>query len=94
MEGSASTASLNSDDFAAHGQESVAHGLHGLDRAEHLAGGERFAHGRDIDEYDVSQLALREVGDADDGRVTLDTAPLVVVRVFQICRYVHVILNV
>lgn len=47
------------------------------------------AYGRHVYEDDVAQLALCEVGDADYGRVALDAAPLVVVRVFQICGYVH-----
>ena len=81
-------------DLAAHRKERVAHGLHGLDRAENLACGERLAHGRNIDENDVAQLALGKVGDADNGRVTLDAAPLVVAGVFQICRYVHNILKI
>ena len=75
--------------FAAHGQEGVADSLHGLDRAEDLSGGEGFAHGRDIDEHDVAQLALCEVGNADYGHIALDPAPLVVVRVSEVCRYVH-----
>ena len=33
--------------------------------------------GGHIDEDDVAQLALREVGNADNGRVALDTAPLI-----------------
>ena len=56
---------------------------------EYFARGEGFAYGRHVDEDDVAQLALCEVGDADYGRVALDAAPLVVVRVFQICGYVH-----
>ena len=71
------------------GQECVAHGFYGFDRAEYFARGEGFAYGRHVYEDDVAQLALCEAGDADYGRVALDAAPLVVVRVFQICGYVH-----
>ncbi len=41
--------------------------------------------------HDVAQLALCEVGDADYGRVALDAAPLVVVRVFQICGFTFMV---
>ena len=63
--------------------------FHCCDRSEDFARCEGLAYCRDVYEDDVAQLALCEVGDADYGRVALDAAPLVVVRVFQICWYVH-----
>ena len=53
------------------GEECVAHGFYGFDRAEYFARGEGFAYGRHVYEDDVAQLALCEVGDADYGRVAL-----------------------
>ena len=45
--------------------------------------------GRNIDEYDVAQLALCEIGNADKSLTALYAAPFVVIGILQICRYVH-----
>ena len=57
MEGSASTAGLNSNTSAPTGMKASLTVFTALDRAEDVTGGQGFADGRNIDEYDVAQLA-------------------------------------
>ena len=63
--GSASRRAVDLEHLAAHRRVELRHGLHRLDRAEDVVLLERRAHLRQLDEHDVAQLALREVGDAD-----------------------------
>src|SRR5262249_39713006 len=73
----------------AHRREQVGHGLVRLDDAERLAPGERCPHRRQLDEDDVTERVLGEVGDADHPVVALETQPLVVLRVTEIVRKLH-----
>src|SRR5262249_1625382 len=65
------------------------HRLHRLDRTERIAGAERPAYLRQLDEDDVAKLLLRVIGDADLCAVSADTDPLVVFRVLHVRRVRH-----
>ena len=82
--GSFSSASLNSSISPLTG-----YGLDGLYRTENFVLAERFAYSGNINEYDVAELALCEVGDADECFVTFHPYPFVVVGILEISRYVH-----
>ncbi len=72
-------------DLAGGGHVALGDGLHGLDRAELVAGAELLAHFGQVDEDHVTQGFLGVVGDADDGgAVAQGLHELVVLGVFAI----------
>lgn len=86
--GSVVQALVELEHLAADGQKSVRHGLHRLDRSENVVLRQRLAHRRHVDENDIAQLALREVGNPDIRLVAFHANPLVVFRILQMIRYV------
>jgi hypothetical protein len=64
----------------------VGDGLDGFDDADRLARGQLLADGRQLDEDDVAELVLGEIGDADDAFVALDLDPLVFLGVTEFVR--------
>jgi hypothetical protein len=76
-------------DLARHRREQLGYGLDRLDRPELLARGQGPARLGQLEEDDVAELVLRIVGDADPAAVTVDTDPLVILGVAELCG-VHV----
>src|SRR5688572_3927420 len=77
------------DDLPAHRREELRDRLDRFDRAERLARSDRAAGFRELDEHDVAELILREVGDADLSDVARDADPLVVFCVLQVSGIRH-----
>ena len=69
--------------FAAHRREELRDRLDGFDGAEHLSGRHRRADVGQLDIHDVTQLLLREVGDADGPGAAVDANPLVLFGVLR-----------
>jgi hypothetical protein len=71
---------------AAHGREELRDGLDRFDRSERLPRRDHPPGLGQLDEDDVAELLLGELGDADLGDLAADADPLVVLRVFQVGR--------
>ncbi len=78
--GSVVQALVELEHLAADGQKSVRHGLHRLDRSK-TSFCASVSYRRHVDENDIAQLALREVGNPDIRLVAFHANPLVVFRI-------------
>src|SRR5471032_2688603 len=82
---------VDGDDFAGHRRVDVAGRFHRFHHGGVVAGAVGGADFRHFDEDDVAQRVLRELGDADgDGAVGFLTYPFVGGGVLQVCRNIHV----
>ncbi len=77
------------DDLAVDGRVELADRLRRLDLADDLAGGDRRAGLRQVDEHDVTELVGGVGGDADRGDVAVDGDPLVLGGVLQVGQVGH-----
>ena len=76
---------VDGDDLAANGGEELRYRLHGLDGPEHVVLAEGGPDLGQLDIYDIAELALRVVGDADlDGAVLRLADVLMFLGVLQI----------
>ena len=77
---------VDGDDGPRNGRVDVGDGLDRLDDADRLAGGQLLPDRGQLDEDDVAELVLGEIGDADEGFAALDLDPLVFLGVAEVVR--------
>src|SRR5438132_7483601 len=75
--------------LARDGAVDIGGGLHRLHHTEARELADRRALLGQLDEDDIAQLLLREVGDPDRGGIAVETDPLVLLRVAQVLRNGH-----
>src|SRR5262249_34145643 len=77
------------DDDSAHRRVYIRNRLHGFNDTHRLVLGHFVSHRRQLNEDDVPQLVLSEIGDTDRCDLSLDQDPLVLTGIFQVLGKFH-----